>query len=47
MVQPAPRMMTAPVRKRRVVVRRVVGGVMAGLVWGAARRVENRQGKKR
>jgi len=40
-------MIRAPVRKRRVVVRRVVGVVMESVVYGAASRVEKRQGKNR
>lgn len=46
MVQPAPRMIRAPVRKRRDVARAVAGGVM-GMVSGAASRVLKRQGRKR
>ena len=46
MVQPAPRMMSAPVRNRAEVLRIVMGGVM-GMVNGAARRVLNKHGKKR
>ncbi len=46
MVQPAPRMTRAPVRNRVVVVSTVESGAM-GVAKGAARRVENRQGKKR
>ena len=46
MVQPAPRMMTAPERKRTEVVR-TEGMEVMGEARGAARRVEKRQGKKR
>lgn len=44
MVQPAPRIIRAPVKKRAEVVRTSKGGEEAR---GAARRVENRQGRKR
>lgn len=46
MVQPAPRMTTAPVRKSAVVPSTVDGETM-GLERGAASRVLKRQGKKR
>jgi len=46
MVQPAPRMMRAPLKKRRDVPRTERGDAI-GTASGAARRVENRQGKKR
>ena len=44
MVQPAPRMMRAPVKKESVVLRTEGIGVP---VYVAARRVEKRQGRKR
>lgn len=44
--QPAPRMMRAPVPKRRVVVRTVGRGV-AGSMRVLARRVDHMQGRKR
>lgn len=46
MVQPAPRMMRLPARKRRPVPMTAVGGGMV-VHMGAARRVDQRQGKKR
>lgn len=46
MVQPAPRITIAPVRKSAVVPSTVLGVVM-GVVRGAARRVLKRHGKKR
>lgn len=45
-MQPAPRIMTAPARKRAPVVRTVRGAV-GGEARGAARRVDQRQGMKR
>ncbi len=44
MVQPAPRMMSAPPKKQSVVVKTGRG---AEAVYEAARSVEKRQGKKR
>ena len=44
MVQPAPRMMSAPLKKRKVV---VMIGMIGGLLYDAANRVEKRQGKNR
>jgi hypothetical protein len=46
MVHPAPRMMRAPVKNRIDVVKTSRGEEM-GVARGAARRVENRHGKKR
>jgi len=45
-VQPAPRIMRAPPKKRREVLKTDRGEAM-GTARGAARRVEKRQGKKR
>ena len=44
MVQPAPRITSAPVEKSNEVVRTVIG---AAIVYFAAISVENRQGNKR
>jgi len=46
MVQPAPRMTSAPLKNRRVVPTTDIGCAI-GDAKGAAKRQENRQGKKR